>query len=316
MTLDPDSAALIARLRELQAPRYETLTPVEARAAMAAARKAANIEPPSIGETSDFAIPCGDHEIKARSYRPVGPEGILPGLIFFHGGGWVLGDLSSHDILCRQLANAAKCAVLAIEYRLAPENKFPAAVDDAISATRWAFRNVEDLKLDPARIAVGGDSAGATLAAVVAHLARDGALPRVVFQLLIYPVTELDFSHASHALQEDALPVLGETMVWFRDHYLTDPSQRNDWRASPLLAKEFGGLPSAYVLTVGYDPLSDEGAAYVKRMEDAGVSVIHRHYPGQIHGFMTMGAGFPTTKNALAEIGDALRSVFNAENRS
>jgi acetyl esterase len=230
----------------------------------------------------------------------VARDAALPVLIFFHGGGWVLGDLESNDILCRRLANAGQCAVLAVDYRLAPENKFPAAVDYAIAATAWLFENATSLQVDPRRVATGGDSAGANLAAVVAHKARDAGAPAFRFQLLIYPVVELDFSHSSHQLGEAALPVLGNTMVWFRDHYLNGPEHRSDWRASPRLAKSFAWLPPAFVLTAGYDPLSDE----------SGVAVAHRHFAGQFHGFLTMGVNFPTTESALAEIGTALQQAL------
>jgi acetyl esterase len=310
MPLDPDSAALIAKLAELSLPRYETLTPDQARSAMAAARRAAAIEPPVVGSVRDLEITAPHGKIPARLYQPLEAQGQIPGLVFFHGGGWVLGDLESHDILCRRLANAGGCAVLAVAYRLAPENKFPAAIDDAITATQWAFANAQMLDIDPDRMAVGGDSAGATLAAVVSHVARDEGKSRIRLQLLIYPVAELAFSHPSHRLKEDHLPVLGETMIWFREHYLSGPEQQQNWRASPLLAKSFSALPPAYVLTAGYDPLSDEGAAYAGRLEQAEVQVTHRHFPGQIHGFLTMGVGFPTTKLAISEIGQALKQAL------
>jgi acetyl esterase len=310
MTLDPDSAAFVARIRELNLPRYESLSPDEARAAMAAARRVAAIQPPPIARSREVEIPVADHAIKARLYRPVAGDAVLSVLIFFHGGGWVLGDLESHDILCRRLANAGQCAILAVDYRLAPENKFPAAVDDAIAATAWLFENAASLQVDPRRVAIGGDSAGANLAAVVAHEARDAGAPAIRFQLLIYPVVELGFTHASHQLKEDALPVLGETMIWFRDHYLGSPSDRADWRASPLLANTFSGLPPAFVLTAGYDPLADEGRAYAEKLAGNGGAVEHRHYAGQIHGFLTMGVNFPTTVSALNEIGTALRRAL------
>jgi acetyl esterase len=310
MPLDPDSAALVARLREINPPRYETLKPDEARAASAAARQAAAIEPPAIGETRDLRIPTDDGFVDARLYRPVGATGTVPGLVFFHGGGWVLGDLDSHDILCRRLSNAAHCAVLAVDYRLAPESKFPAAVNDTVAATRWAFANASALGIDAARLGVGGDSAGANLAAVVALNARDGGEAKISFQLLIYPVVELAFSHPSHKLDEAHLPVLGETMIWFRDHYLEDPSHVSDWRASPLLAKDFTGLPPAYVLTAGYDPLMDEGAAYARKLEDANVAVDQRYYPGQIHGFLTIGTNFTTTGTAIADIGQWMKTFW------
>jgi acetyl esterase len=311
MPLDTDSAALIAKLAELGLPRYETLTPAQARNAMAAARRAAAIEPPSVGEVRDLDIPAAHGKIPARLYRPLEARGQIPALVFFHGGGWVLGDLESHDILCRRLANASECAVLAVDYRLAPEHKFPSAVEDAITATQWVFANAKTLEIDPERIAVGGDSAGANLATVVCHAARDEGKPRIRLQLLIYPVVELAFTHPSHELKEDRLPVLGETMIWFREHYLSAPTHKEDWRASPLLAKSFYGLPPAYVLTAGYDPLSDEGAAYADRLEEAGVQVARRHFPGQIHGFLTMGVGFPTTKLAISEIGQALKQSLS-----
>jgi acetyl esterase len=310
MTFDPDSAAFVARLRELNLPRYETLSPGEARTAMAAARRAAAIQPPPIAQSREIEIPAAAHAIKGRLYRPVAGDTALPVLIFFHGGGWVLGDLESHDILCRRLANAGQCAVLAVDYRLAPENKFPAAVDDAIAATAWLFENAASLRVDARRVAIGGDSAGANLAAVVTHEARDTGVPAIQFQLLIYPVVELGFAHASHQLKEDALPVLGETMIWFRDHYLDGPSHRADWKASPLLAKTFSGLPPAYILTAGYDPLADEGRAYAEKLADGGAAVDHRHYAGQFHGFLTMGVNFPTTEIALAEIGMALQRAL------
>jgi acetyl esterase len=307
MPLDTDSAALIAKLAELGLPRYETLTPEQARSAMAAARRAAAVEPPSIGSVRDLEIPSSHGKILARLYRPIDARGQIPGLVFFHGGGWVLGDLESHDILCRRLANAGECAVLAVDYRLAPEHKFPAAIEDAIAAIRWTFANALMLDMDPDRIAVGGDSAGANLAAVICHVARDdGRLP-IRLQLLIYPVVALAFTHPSHQLKEDHLPVLGETMIWFREHYLSGPEQQQDWRASPLLAKSFSALSPAYILTAGYDPLSDEGTAYARRLEQAGVKVTHRHFPGQIHGFLTIGVGFPTTKAAISDIGKELK---------
>jgi acetyl esterase len=307
MPLDIDSATLIARLAELGLPRYETLTPDQARSAMDAARRTAAVEPPPVAAVSDLKIVSAHGEILARLYRPLEARGRIPGLVFFHGGGWVLGDLESHDILCRRLANAGECAVLAVDYRLAPENKFPAAVEDAIAAAQWVFANAQTLEIDPERIAVGGDSAGANLAAVFCHVARDEGKPRIRLQLLIYPVVELAFTHSSHQLKEGHLPVLGETMIWFREHYLSKPEQQQDWRASPLLANSFSALPPAYVLTAGYDPLSDEGAAYAGRLEQAGVQVTRRHFPGQIHGFLTMGVGFPTTKLAISEIGQALK---------
>jgi acetyl esterase len=312
MTLDPDSAAFVARVRELKLPRYESLSPQDAREAMAAARQAAEVLPPAIGETRDYVMPvAGGESLRGRLYRPIGANGRLPVLVYFHGGGWVIGDLESHDILCRRLSNAAKCAVFAVDYRLAPEYKFPAAVNDAAESAKWVFANAQLLEIVPEKVAAGGDSAGANLAAVLALMSRDGELPKLLYQLLIYPVVDLGFSFPSHQLNEPGLPVLGTTMLWFRDHYLQSVDQAKDWRASPLSATSFSGLAPAYVLTAGYDPLRDEGRAYGERLAQAGVRVRYRHYPGQIHGFLSTGAGFPTTEMAIGEIGEELFAAFN-----
>ncbi|WP_439358572.1 alpha/beta hydrolase [Bradyrhizobium sp. DASA03007] len=303
MPFDPDCAAFVARLRELGLPRYETMTPQQAREAMAAARKAAAIVSPAIPEARDIVAQTAEGSLCARIYRPTVDAEPRPTLIFFHGGGWVLGDLDSHDILCRRLSIASKATVIAFDYRLAPENKFPAAVNDAIAAVNWVFENARGLQLDPDRIGVGGDSAGANLAAIVAHHCRNEGSHSIAFQLLIYPAVDMTFSHPSHRLDEAALPVLGSTMVWFREFYLSTESDRKNWRASPLLAGNFSNLPPSYVLTAGFDPLADEGAAYVEKLFEAGVPVFHRHFPGQIHGFLTMGPQFPTTEGAVFDIG-------------
>src|SRR5215471_11833199 len=299
MPFDPDCAALVTRLRELNLPRYETTTPLQAREAMAAARKAAAMVPPAIAEARDFVAETSEGSLHARLYRPGSDAELRPTLVFFHGGGWVLGDLDSHDILCRRLSIAGKSNVIAFDYRLAPENKFPAAVNDAIAVVKWGSENASALRLDSARMGLGGDSAGANLAAVAAHQFRDEGSYRIAFQLLIYPAVEMVFSHPSHRLDEPGLPVLGSTMLWFRDFYLNSRDDQKDWRASPLLARNFLNLPPSYVLTAAFDPLADEGAAYVARLSEAGVPVFHRHFPGQIHGFLTMGPQFPTTESAL-----------------
>jgi len=313
MSFDPDCAALVTRLRELNLPRYETMTPVQAREAMAATRRAAAILPPAIAEVRDIVAQTSEGSIRARLYRPGCDAEARPTLVFFHGGGWVLGDLESHDILCRQLAITGESNVIAFDYRLAPVSRFPTAVNDAIAATRWVFENASALRLDPRRIGVGGDSAGGNLAATVAHQHRDEGLRDIAFQLLIYPAVDLSFSFPSHGLNAPGLPVLGSTMLWFRDFYLSSTEEQMDWRASPLFSKSFAGLPPSYVVTAGFDPLSDEGAAYVTKLSDAAVPVFHRHFPGQIHGFMTMGPQFPTTEGALFDIGRWLRAFSSIQ---
>ncbi len=304
--LDEDSAALVRGLRSLNIPRTETLTPLQARAAMAAARRARAPLPVPMGEVRDLDLGTEKNHIAGRLYRP-NAQRDLPLLVFFHGGGWVLGDLESHDLLCRRLALAGKTNVLAVDYRLAPENKFPSAVEDAIEAVDWAFAHAGELQVNVARIMVGGDSAGGNLAAVVAHERRNNNKPRLACQILIYPATDLACASPSYQIAEDGFPVLGSTMIWFRDHYLAERFQEEDWRASPLRASDFSDLPPAYVLTAGYDPLSDEGRAYANKLVNSDVSVVHHHYPGQIHGFLSMGPELPTTETAIAELGAYMR---------
>ncbi|NSL21305.1 alpha/beta hydrolase [Agrobacterium tumefaciens] len=306
MPLDEDSAALVRRLRDANIPRQETRSPLQARDAMAAARAAAALQPPMVHKVRDIEMHTETGLIEGRLYRP-SAEVELPLLVFFHGGGWMLGDLESHDILCRRLAISGSSNVLAVNYRLAPENRFPAAVDDAIASVDWAFEHAADLRVNPARIMVGGDSAGGNLAAVVTLERRNCRKPRLASQILLYPVTDLSCDSASYRIAEPGLPVLGSSMIWFRDHYLAGPVQAQDWRASPLRAPDFSDLPEAYVLTAGYDPLSDEGQAYAEKLSASGTSVLHRHYAGQIHAFLTMGTDFPTTRDAISDIGAFMR---------
>jgi acetyl esterase len=212
-----------------------------------------------------------------------------PALVFLHGGGWVIGDLESHDQVCRALANAARSIVAAVDYRLAPEHKFPAAVDDAIAATRWIADNAARLGIDAKRLAVGGDSAGGNLAAVVSLDARDRGGPPLVFQLLVYPGTDMALDQPSHWRHADQLPLRRTTMQWFVRNYLRDAADVRDWRASPLRAASFERLPPALVVTAGFDPLHDEGEAYAQALSAAGVPVALKRFDGQIHGFLNMG---------------------------
>ena len=209
------------------------------------------------------------------------------GLVYFHGGGWVIGDLDTHDGICRQLANLGRCRVVAVDYRLGPEHRFPAAVDDAVAAWCWVMAHAAALGMDPACIAVAGDSAGGNLAAVVALLARDGLAPPPCLQVLIYPATDLRCDSPSYARFTAGVTLTAEAMLWFRDHYLGPDGDPADWRASPLLADLAGAAP-AFVLTAGYDPLCDEGVAYATALDTAGVQTMHLHLPTQVHGFLTM----------------------------
>jgi len=248
--------------------------------------------------------------LPARLYEP---EGLGPDdaglLVYLHGGGWVIGSLDSHANLCRFVAKRARCRVLAIGYRKAPEHRFPIAFEDCSAAFRWAVAHAAELGTDPARIAIGGDSAGGNLAAVVAIAARDGNGPAIAGQLLIYPATDFSMAHPSHNEPETSILLTHSVIRWFRDHYLGGAADMHDWRASPARADTLAGLPPAYVLTAGADPLRDEGNEYAERLKQAGVAVTHRTFPGQFHGFFTMGKLLRQANIAASEIGVWLRAL-------
>ena len=289
VVLDPDAAAVYKAFLEAKRPPYENGTPAEAREMYMAARFATNPEPPELESARPLSIPAPHGSIPARIYTPKRlrqTAGLAPCLVFFHGGGFVIGNLDSHDVACRQLAHEGELIVISVDYRLAPEHKFPAAPEDAIAATKWVAANAQQLGVDAARVFVGGDSAGGNLAAVTAIAVREAG-PKLAGQVLIYPATDFAMNHPSHREPETSLLLTHSVIKWFIDHYMGD-ADRNDWRASPVRAK-LEGLPPAYVLVAGADPLRDEGNEYAERLTQAGVAVTYRFFPGQFHGFFTMG---------------------------
>ncbi|MCK1744632.1 alpha/beta hydrolase [Bradyrhizobium sp. 139] len=312
VVLDPDAAAVYKAFQEAGRPAYEALAPSEARAYYAQARFATNPEPPELARVASLSIPAQHGAIPARIFVPKEPrrhEGVSPALVFFHGGGWVIGDLDSHDVVCRQLAAAGALIVISVDYRLAPEHKFPAAADDAIAATSWIAANAHELGIDASRLSIGGDSAGGNLAAVVGLAARDGEGPVIAGQLLIYPAVDFAMTHGSHSEPETSVLLTHSVIRWFRDHYLGSVADIHDWRASPARATSLAGLPPAYVLTAGADPLRDEGEEYAERLKQAGVPVTTKHYPGQFHGFFTMGKLLKQANIAVSEIGAWLKGL-------
>ena len=311
VTLDPDAAAVYKAFQEAGRPPYETVPPTTAREMYLAGRVVSNPEPPELESAKPLSIAAPHGAIPARIYTPKTlrkTDGLAPCLVFYHGGGWVIGDLDSHDVVCRKLAHEGELIVISIDYRLAPEHKFPAAVDDAIAATKWIAANAKQLGIDGARLTVGGDSAGGNLAAVVALAARDGDGPKLAGQVLIYPATDFSWTHPSHSEPETSILLTHSVIKWFGNHYLGG-ADINDWRASPARANSFAGLPPAYVLTAGADPLRDEGDEYAKRLKDAGVPVAYKHFPGQFHGFFTMGKLLPQADVAAAEIAAWLKAL-------
>jgi acetyl esterase len=310
--LDPDAAHVYQAFQDAGRPAYETLTPDEAREYYRQARFVTNPDPPLLKSVEPLAITAPGGTIPARIYRPrtqTQSNGPSPCLVYFHGGGWVMGDLETHDVVCRKLADEGQLVVISVDYRRAPEHKFPAAADDAIAATAWIAAHAKELGIDATRLVVGGDSAGGNLTAVVAIAARDGNGPAISGQVLIYPATDFAMKHPSHREPETSIILTHSVMRWFRDHYLNDASDIENWRASPARAKTLAGLPPAYVITAGADPLRDEGEEYARRLTDAGVAVTYQTFPGQFHGFFTMGKLLDQANVAARDIGAWLRAL-------
>lgn len=287
--LHPQARALLDGIEARGTVPMHRLTPTEARAAYRERCAAARPVAPEVGAALDLQAPGPAGPIPLRLYRPHHAPSMSPVLVFFHGGGFVVGGLDTHDTLCRELAHRSGCAVVSVDYRLAPEHPCPAAVDDALAATRWVAQHAAVLGVDAARVAVGGDSAGANLATLVAWRSRQaGDLP-LAFQLLIYPCLDARRALASHARNGQGYLLTRDTLAYYYGHYLPDPAQVHDPMASPLLLPDLSGLPPALVLTAGHDPLRDEGLAYAQRLSEAGVPTSVVCFERQIHGFILMG---------------------------
>ncbi|MBL8346945.1 MAG: alpha/beta hydrolase [Rubrivivax sp.] len=310
--LDPQARALLDLMIEKGVPPTHTLTPVEARRLYRDRRGFTQPEPPVLAEVRDLSMPGPGGAMPMRLFRPApaaGAGGASPLLVYFHGGGWTIGDLDTHDVLCRQLAVSGDCAVLSVDYRLAPEHRFPAAVDDCIAATRWARAEAGGLGIDARRVAVGGDSAGGNLAAVVALAERDAspAAPSLAAQLLIYPATDMRAVAPSHQTNAQGYLLTADSIAYYRGHYTPQPASWNDWRVSPLLAKNLAGLPPALVLTAGFDPLRDEGRQYADALSAAGNRVQYVCFERQVHGFITMSRVLDEALSAVELSGAVLR---------
>ena len=306
--LDPQARAVLERIAHANLPPYSQLGAAGARALYRETRGSLSPSPPEVAHVANLRA----GEIPVRLYRPLGASASdrLPVLVYFHGGGWTIGDLDTHDVVCREFAIHAGCAVASVDYRLAPEHKFPAAVEDAVAATRWVAREAEALGLDPRRIAVGGDSAGGNLAAVVALVLRGEGGPKLTMQMLIYPTTDMAADTPSHMRFAEGYVLTRDAILWFRGNYLRGPEDEFDWRASPLKARDLSRLPPAYVVTGGFDPLLDEGRAYAERLQAAGVPVTYECFEGMVHGFVTMGGVIAAAHHALSRCGQGLRLAF------
>lgn len=311
MPLDPQAHRVIEAMAALNLKPVEESTPAEARESIRT-RTAALGPFPDVAAVVDHRVPVSGGEITVRAYSPDGP-GPHPALVYYHGGGWVIGDLYTHDGLCRSITNAARCAVLSVDYRLAPESKYPVAVEDSYAALLWIVANAERLGIDRRRMAVGGDSAGGNLATVMALMARDRTGPRLALQVLIYPVTDHDLDTRSYRENATGYILTREGMRWFWNHYLASEAQGREPYASPLRAASLAGLPPALVITAEYDPLCDEGEAYAARLRDAGVPVTLTRYPGMFHGFVRLTNVLDKARTALDEIASSVQKAFAAD---
>jgi acetyl esterase len=309
MPLDPQAQRVLEQIAALGLPPNHTVSPEQARINSKARPRAAG---PEVTKVEDRTIPGPEAEIPVRIYTPAG-SGPFPILVWFHGGGWVIGDLDGADATARHLTVGAECVVVSVDYRLAPETKFPGPLDDCYAATVWAARQAAQIQGDADRIAVGGDSAGGNLAAAVSLMARDRHQPALVFQLLVYPVTQFSFDTTSYRDNAEGYLLTTDSMRWFWDHYLRHAADGDNPYAAPLMAQDVSNLPPALVITAEFDPLCDEGEAYAQRLRQAGVSTQCSRYDGMIHGFFAMPALLDKGQQAIAEAVAALREAFSTQ---
>ena len=311
MPLDPQIAAVLDAAKKANLPELWQLTPEDARAEYLRRtnRLKADVD---IHRYEDREIegPGGGIPIRIYTPRELSPKERLPALVWYHGGGYVIGDLDTHDWACRALANETDCIVVAVDYRLAPEHKFPAAVEDCYAAVKWVANNASQIHADAARIAVGGDSAGGNLATVVSILARDDGSPNICFQLLVYPVTAPEPETKSHHAFAEGYLLTRKTITWFFTHYLRSPKDTKDFRYAPLEADDLSSLPPALIIVAGYDPLRDEGVEYAEAMIHAGNRVRLSNYEGMVHGFFLMGGVVDASRHAVSESAAMLRDAF------
>jgi len=311
MTLDPQAKAFLNFMAERGVPPMHTLSPEQNRLALQRSVKRMNIPPQEVAQIHDRRIPVRDGEIAIRLYLPES-AGPLPILVYFHGGGFIMGDLDTVDAPLRALANSVPALVISVDYRLAPEYKFPTAVEDCYAVLKWAYENARALGADPARIAVGGDSAGGNLAAVMSLLARDRGGPPLRAQVLLYPVTDQLNDYPSHHVFAEGYFISATDMAQIKNYYFRTEEDKAHIYASPILAKDLSGLPDALMVTAGYDPLHDQGEAYAKRLGEAGVKIDYHCYEGMIHGFFGMTGILDQGKVLIQQVSNYLQQAFSS----
>lgn len=322
MPIDRQVQKVLKEFERLGAPSSTPLSPQEARRAptisdavnLLRQKRRERLAPEPLGATDNQLIEGLEGEIPLRIYRPVG-NGPFPALVYFHSGGWVLGDLNCGDALCRALANLVQCLVVSVGYRLAPEHQFPTAAQDAYAAMQWVIASAI-LNSDPARLAVVGEGAGANLAAAAALMARDSGTPLPLYQALVYPVTNYAFDTPSYTQHANAKPLSGEMMRWFWGQYLPDAAAGAHPYASPLRAADLRGLPRAFILTAEYDPVRDEGEAYAQRLQEVDVPAVLTRYNGMTHGFLDMAPVVEKARGGVLAVASALRAAFSRDQRA
>lgn len=311
MQLHPQMKAILDQAQAAGAKPFHSMTPAEARQAIGAMLEAFKGTPEQVAKSERREIPGPVGRMPVQIYTPAAGKAPFPVLVYFHGGGWTIGDVAGWDSFCRSLCNASGCMVISVDYRLAPEHKFPAGPEDCYAAADWAEKNAASIGGDPKRIAVGGDSAGGNLAAVVALMARDRGGPKLAFQLLIYPATDAALDTPSQEqFKDDGYILSKQDMVWFWRHYLRNEDDKENPYACPAEASDLSGLPPALVITAGFDPLRDEGENYAARLQDAGVKCECTRYEGVTHGFVLFGSVLDEARKAVGDMGAALRAAL------
>jgi acetyl esterase len=307
--LDPQAQALMQLMIDKGVPPVNSMTPVEARASYRSRRTFTQPDAPEVFKVEDKVVSYEGVNVPVRVYHPhaAQSQAALPGLVYLHGGGWTVGDLDTHDVLCRSLCLQADIVVVSVDYRMGPEHKFPAAYDDTVAAFNWTVAHAASLGIDASRIAIGGDSAGGNLSAA-ACLGLRGQAVQPAFQLLIYPATIMWQDTASYHANGKGYMLTQESIAYYTENYLRNREDAKDWRASPQLAESHAGLAPAFVMTAGFDPLRDEGLMYANALSKAGVSAQYICFERQIHGFITMGRVMQEANTAVSLCASVLRA--------
>ena len=310
MKIDNDTKQFIKLRLENNVPEVENLTPIELRGMRASMAAVPSEHQVQINHINEITIKSESRGLKLRIYSNKNDDDDQPLIIFFHGGGFVMGDLDSHDLLCRHLTKKSECKLIAVDYSLAPEYKFPCSLEDSINAVNYIFENNKKIKFDKKKVVVCGDSAGGNLALIVAILSKEIKLPKIIGQILFYPWIDFTMSRPSMSINLDGLIVKKSTLDYFADHYLNKNDEITNWKISPLLYSDFYGMPITYIYGAGLDPLVDEGYALMKRLKSFENEVYYKVYEGQMHAFVSNIVSLPTSIDCINEASKAIKKII------